>query len=65
MFVAILVGNVLSVLASLDRTSEKFRERMAGVQNLMIRFQLPKHLRRRLRKWVVRGGAWCSGCEGW
>ncbi len=53
-YVAILVGNVLTVLASMNRESEKHRERMAGIQGLMTQFRLPKHLRRQLRKWVVR-----------
>ncbi len=53
-FIAFLVGNVLSVLQSLDKMSEKHRERLTGIKSLMIKFSLPKHLRRQLRKWVVR-----------
>ncbi len=53
-FVAILVGNVLGVLESMNVESEKHRERMDGIEALMTQHRLPKHIRRQLRKWVVR-----------
>ena len=53
-YVAILVGQVLTVLASINRESEKHKERMDGITALMTQFKLPKVLRRQLRKWVVR-----------
>ena len=56
-FGAIIVGNILSIIAGMDETSEKQRQRAEGVKTLMIKFPLPGVLRRRLRKWVVR----CSG----
>ena len=56
MYVAILVGNVLTVIESLNRESEKHKARMAGITGLMTQYKLPKPLRRQLRKWVVRAG---------
>ena len=32
----------------------RYKERMDGIQALMGQFRIPKHLRRQLRKWVVR-----------
>ena len=57
MYVAILVGNVLSILATVSKVSDRYRQRLEGIQTLMLRFSLPKHLRRQLRKWVVRAVA--------
>ncbi len=45
----------------------RYKERMEGIQALMGQFRIPKHLRRQLRKWVVRDsqgprgywGGWC------
>ena len=54
-YVAVLVGNVLAILTNFNRTSEKHRERLEGIQSLMVQFPLPRHIRRQLRKWVVRG----------
>ncbi len=53
-FVAILVGNVLSIVSSWNTVSEKERMRNDGIQALMSQFRFAKDLRRRLRKWVVR-----------
>ncbi len=53
-FVAILVGNVLAILAGLDKQSAKHRARTNGVESLMQQFPIPRHLRHMLRKWVVR-----------
>ena len=65
-YVAILVGNVLAILATISKISDRHRERLEGIQTLMLRFPLPKHLRRQLRKWVVRvcAGGVDMGC-GW
>ena len=74
MYVAILVGNVLTVIESMNRESEKHRERMGGITGLMTQYKLPKVLRRQLRKWVVRasrgvtlasgGDLWADWCPG-
>jgi hypothetical protein len=53
-YVAIVVGNVLHILANVSKTSEKHRERLDGVNSLMMQFPLPKPIRRQLRRWVVR-----------
>ena len=53
-YVAVVVGNVLSILAMVRKVSDRHRERLEGIQVLMLRFPLPKHLRRQLRSWVVR-----------
>ena len=53
-YVAILVGNVLEILEYVNRTSEKQKARQQGIQALIVQFSLPRHIRRQLRKWVVR-----------
>lgn len=57
-FVAILVGNVLGIVASWNQVSEKQRARSDGVNTLMEAYNLPSQLRRQLRKWArsVEGG---------
>ena len=59
-FGAILVGNILGIISSLDQSSAKQRERVEGTRTLMILFPIPMPLRRRLRKWAVRQSRYVS-----
>ncbi len=52
-FVALLVGSVMSVVEQRSRRNKVLRERLDGIQALLLQFDVPKEMRRQLRKWAV------------
>ena len=53
-FVAVLVSNVMNVVAQRTRRNKIRQVRLDGIQALLLQFDVPKDMRRQLRKWAVR-----------
>jgi hypothetical protein len=51
--VAVIVGDVLNILSSLDVRLNAHKERMGAVQQLLLKVRLPPALRRKLLDWAT------------
>lgn len=50
---AVIVGDVLNILSSLDLRLNAHKERMGAVQQLLLKVRLPPPLRRKLLDWAT------------
>ena len=56
-FTAVLVGEVMSIVAHRRHINKAREERMDGIQALLFECDVPRDIRQQLRKWAVRA-AW-------